>query len=466
MFGKKKDVSKYRLYDIIPSQNAMYLMYKFGLHKQQAQIPASITVTDYDFDFELLQKAFDIEIQRNESLRNRFVKVGKEIKQYFIDDFSYEVPVKYFKNLEEQEEFFSKDAPIPVHFLKDETFRMYFFKTEGAGCGIYANVSHLIMDAMGLAGCFFDLLRVYRSLRKGTEMPPALDSYKEQIVQVLKNAENTEKMKKHEQFYKDYFLKNGEPFYAAVHGPEFLEKYRAKKKDPNIRVPMAYNPLWDKCDMIVESISSEDTEKIFNFCREKQISPESVFEFGFRTYCSAINYRIDDVSMMAVCSKRATVKEKNMCGCLAEPLILRTKIGEDLTFTQALGEMVRVRTNLYRHLDYPYTKARDMSLELFNYGPIQGANSLMYSWIPMPMDDSFGYKFHYRTYNLERYFTPLYAITIPDSIDKNVNVYYMYRVKLSTKEQMKALHRNMVSIILKGIENNDITVKELLDSVK
>lgn len=465
MFGKKKDISKYKLYDIIPSQNAMYLMYKFGIHKQQAQIPCSVTV-DYELKFDLLQKAFDIEIERNEILRNRFVKVGKELKQYFLDEFSYTVPVKYFASLEEQEAFFSEDAPIPVHFLKDETFRIYFFETKDVGSGIYANFSHLVTDAMGIAGFFFDLLRVYRSLNRGIEMPAPLNSYREQIEIVLKKQENTEKMKKHEEFYKDYFLKNGEPFYAAVHGPEFLEAYRKKKKNPNIRVPMAYNPLINKCDMLVESISPEDTKKIFDFCLEKQISPESVFEFGLRTYCSAINYRIDDVSFMAVCSKRSTVKEKNTCGCLAEPLIIRTKFGEDLTFMEALKEMVRVRTSLYRHLDYPYTKARDMSLDLFNFGPIQGANAFMYSWIPMPIDDSFQYKFHFRTYNLQRYFTPLYAITIPDSIDKNINVYYMYRVKLSTEEQMKALHKNMVSVILQGIENENITVKELLDSVK
>lgn len=466
MFSKKKDVSKFKLYDLIPSQNGMYLMYKFGLHKQQAQIPASITITEYDFDFELLQKAFDIEIERNESLRNRFVKVGKEVKQYFLDEFSYQVPVKHFSSLEEQEAFFSKDAPIPVRLFKDETFRIYFFKTEGVGCGIYANVTHLILDAMGIAGLFFDLLRVYRSLRRGEEMPAPLDSYSEYIEETLEKCKNEKKMKKHEEFYKDYFLKNGEPFYAAVHGSEFLEKYRAKKKNPNIRVPMAYNPLWDKCDMAELKISPEDTKKIFDYCRANLISPESIFEFGLRTYCSAVNYRIDDVSMMAVCSKRSTVKEKNMCGCLAEPLILRTKIGEDLTFTEALKEMVRVRTSLYRHLDFPYTQARDMSLKLFNYGPIQGANSLMYSWIPMPVDDSFGYKFRYRTYNLERYFTPLYAITVPDSIDGNVNVYYMYRTKLITEEQIKALHKNMVSTIITGIENGDITVKELLDNVK
>lgn len=464
MFRNKKDLSQYKLYDIVPSQEAMYLMYKFGLHKQMTQIPTSVTV-DYELDFELLQKAFEIEIERNDSLRNRFVKVDGKVKQYFLDTCSFKVHVKHFSSVEEQEEFFAKDAAETVRFLKDEVFRIYFFKTEGGNSGVYSNFTHLIMDALGIVGFYFDLFRVYRALLKGYELPAPLDSYEEYIQSELLIAADTKKKEKHAEFYKEYFLKNGEPFYAAVHGPAFLEAYRKKKKNPNIRVPMAYNPLHDKCDMIVEHISPEDAKKIFDYCLQNRISPESIFVMGLRTHCSAINYRVDDVSMMTVCSRRSTLKEKNMSGCLAQPLIFRSKFGEELTFAQAVRELVKVRTTLYKHLAYPYTDARKMSLDLFNYGPIQGANSMMYSWIPMPIDDNLPFKFAFKTYNLGRYFTPLYTITIPDSTDKGINVYYMYRTKLSTEEQIKALHRNSLSTILKGIENPDITVKELLDSI-
>lgn len=464
MFSKKKDVSGHKLYDLINSQNGMYLMYKFSLHKQQTQIPTSVTV-DYELDFDLLQKAFDIEIERNESLRLRFTKVKGAVKQYFIAPYKFKVERKHFSSLEQQQAFFDQDAQKPVHFLKDECFRIYFFSTEGAESGIYSCFSHLTIDALGIVGFYLDLFRVYKALLKGDEIPPALDSYEEYIQNELIKCSNEKKQKKHEEFYKEYFLKNGEPYYAAVHGHEFLDAYRKKKKNPDIRVPMAYNPLHDKCDMVVEHICPEDAKKIFDYCIENQISPESIFVMGLRSHCSAVNRRIDDVSMMTVCSKRATIKEKNMCGCMAEPLIFRSKFGEDLTFDEAVRELVRIRTTLYRHLDYPYTKARDMSLKLFNFGPIQGANSLMYSWIPVPIDDSFPFKFSFRTYNLGRYFTPLYTMTIPDSKDKGINVYYMYRVKLSTEEQIRRMHRNFLKTILDGIENPQITVKELLDNI-
>ena len=68
----KKAMDGKTLYDIIPSQDCMYLMHKFSLHKQMAQIPTSF-VMDADLDFEVLQKALNIVIERNDSLRLAFV---------------------------------------------------------------------------------------------------------------------------------------------------------------------------------------------------------------------------------------------------------------------------------------------------------------------------------------------------------------------------------------------------------
>lgn len=461
---KKKELPPYKLYNLIPSQQTMYLMVKYSFHKQLVQIPTSFTV-DYDIDFNLLQRAFDIEVERNDSLRNKFVKTDKKIMQYFAPSAQYTIPIKYFSSKEEQEAFFSADAQKPVLFLKDDTFRMWFYKTEGEGCGIYSNVSHMIMDAMGIVGMYFDLLRVYNALAKGEEMPAPLDKYEDYIVEELKTISDKKKMAKHEKFYKEYFLKGGEPYYCGVHGPDFLDAYRKKKKNAKLRVPEAYSPIYDKSETIVRHIDPENATKIFDFCKKNLIAPESLFQLGLRTHCSAINNRVNDVFMMTICSKRANKKEKNMSGCLAQPLQLRTIIPESFTFSQALKEMVSVRTSLYRHASYPYILARDMSRDIFNYNLIQGPACMMYSWIPIPLADMLPFKLTFKFYDPGRYFSPLYTITVPDSADGGINMYYMYRSKLSNPEHINALHDNAVKTILAGIENPELTIGELLDRI-
>ena len=461
----KQQEIPYPLYGLIPSQQTMYMMVRFSFHKQLVQVPTSFSV-DKDIDFELLTRAFNIEIERNDSLRLRFVKQDKEIKQYFLPEYKMEsIEVKHFASKEEQQAFFNADAQKPVLFQK-ETFRIYFYTTDGVGNGIYFNTTHLAMDAMGIIIMYFDLLQVYRALLKGEELPAPLASYEDYIKEEFARLSNKEKMAKHALFYKRYFLKGGEPMYAGVHGPAFLEKTRKKLKNPNLRVPMAYNPLYDKCEFVSKTISAEDAKKIFAYCLEKKIAPESILQLGLRTYCSAINYRTPDVFMMSLCSKRATAKEKHMGGCMAQPLQLRTILPESFTFDDALKEITAVRTQLFRHSQFPYGLALQISREIYNYKAIQGPACMMFSWIPVPPMNDLPFKIDFTAYNLGRYFTPLYVISHPDPETQGIRINYMYRVKLSTAEDINALHENAVKTIIAGIENPQLTIGELLDRIE
>ena len=461
----KQQEIQYPLYGLIPSQQTMYMMVRYSFHKQLVQVPTSFSV-DRDIDFDLLTRAFNIEIERNDSLRLRFVKQDKEIKQYFLPEYKMDtVEVKHFGSKEEQEAFFNADAQKPILFLK-ETFRIYFYHTDGVGNGIYVNTTHLAMDAMGIIIMYFDLLSVYRALLHDTELPKPLEPYETYIKEEFARLSNKEKMAKHAMFYKRYFLKGGEPMYAGVHGPEFLEQTRKKLKNPNLRVPMAYNPLYDKSAFISRTISAEDSKKIFAYCLEHKIAPESILQFGLRTYCAAINYRTPDVFMMSLCSKRATAKEKHMGGCIAQPLQLRTIFSEDMTFEDGLKEITAVRTQLFRHSQFPYGLALQISRDIYNYKAIQGPACMMFSWIPVPPMNDLPFKIDFTAYNLGRYFTPLYVITHPDPETQGIRINYMYRVKLSTEADINALHENTVRTILAGIENPDITIGTLLDRVE
>lgn len=453
----------YTLYDLIPSQETMHLMVKYSFKKQIVQIPCSFTA-ETEINFDLMQKAFEIEIERNDSLRNRFTVVDKQLKQYFIEPYKMTVPKKFFRSSEEQKAFFDKDAQTPVKFKDCVPFRIYFFRTLGVGGGIYINMSHLAMDALGIVGCIFDMLRVYFALKNDEPIPAPLDSYEDYIQQEFLKLQDEKKQAKHAKFYEEYWDKEKEPFYAGVHGPEFLEKARKKQKNPNLRVPAAYNPLFSSCKQITLPIDADTTAKIFDYCRANSIAPESLFMFALRTHCSSINYRTDDVFMMVTCSKRATVKEKNMSGCLVQPIQVRTIIGEDKTFAEGLKEYTRVRTNLYRHLDYPYIKARDMSREVYGYNLIQGPACMMFTWLPIPIDVDMGFKFSFQIHDLGAYFTPLYTICSPDPATRGINMNYLYRYKLSSQAQIEKLHENALKVIVAGIENPDITVGELLDS--
>ena len=455
-----------QFYDLIPSQTNIYMLVKFSFHKEIVQIPASFSV-EKDIDFDLLKRALDIELQRNDSLRLRFKKIDGEIKQYFLDEVHMDnVPVKKFSSDEEQEAYFSKDAVTPVRFLKGEIFRIVFFEAANGHRGIYLNCSHLAIDAMGMLVFFMDLLGVYKALLHGEEMPAPLYSYEAYIQKELEKSKDPKRLAKGQAFYQEYFAKGGEPFYAGVHGPALLEKERKKEKNPKLRVTKgAYAPYNDKAEVVEYGINPEDSKKILEYCLANSTAPETLFTFAMRTYCSAINYRVEDVFFNLMCSKRVSFKDMRTGGCMAQTLQVRTIIPETATFKEGMDEMFRVRTQLYRHLSFPFIFARGMLMKMYNHSTTQGVASFMFSWLPIPIDRLGDFKFEFKTYNLGRYFNPLYAICYPDPITQGIKMHYMYRSKVVTPVQVKKLHDNMVKIVLSGIENPDIPISKLLDGV-
>lgn len=461
--AKKTPVTDKPLYDLIPSQQTMYIMLKYSIHKEVTQIPATIGIGS-KIDFDLLKKAFNIEIERNDALRLRFTKVDGQIKQYFIDPYTVdEVPVKEFKSKEEQNKFFLKDAKTPIKIFKDETFRIYFYKT-GDKSGIYFNVSHIVTDALGAAVFYMDLLAVYKALLNGTELPEPLYKYEDHIKREFEYLGNEKRHGKDAEFYKKYWTENGEPFYAGVHGPDLLEK--ARRKDPSIRVPKAFDPIHDKVVVTTKYMSEAETNALYDYCKEHLITPECVLLYALRAHASKVNYRTPDVLNMLMCGRRAKKQDKLMGGCITQPIQIRVITEETDTFNEAVAKVSNCRTSLLRHMDYPYLEARGMQQKIFGYSTSQGPSCLMFSWLPI------GYALQeskldvdFTAYETGRFVMPLYIFAIPDPKNGGTEFRYMHRTNLISIETIDLLHENAMKALKMGIDNPEITVGEILDNL-
>lgn len=77
-----------RCYDLTAAQRILFFAQKHSLHKELNNISVSVLV-DAELDLDTLEQAIKKAYVRNDVLRIRVVKVGKEIKQYFAD---YEEP--------------------------------------------------------------------------------------------------------------------------------------------------------------------------------------------------------------------------------------------------------------------------------------------------------------------------------------------------------------------------------------
>lgn len=454
------------VYPLIPPQEMIQFMLKYSFfHKQVTQIPDSIIVSQ-KIDFDVMTEAFNIEIERNDCLRLVFFKQNGKIMQYFRDPYRIgSVPVYNFKSDEEREKVLTADAQKPIKMLKGEIFRLKYFTTYDGRYGVYINIHHLVMDNAAVFAFFNDLFAVYDHLKNGKPMPKPLGSYEDRIKRELAYVEDKSNLEKEKAAYTEYITRNGEPLYLGVEGPKLLEAERKKKKDPSINAPSLFDPIHDKAELTKTTFSPELSEKFFAFCEKNNVSPECLVQLALRMHLSKINNGHLDTYFICLCTRRRTLVEKRSGGTVTAPLPWRVHLEEDDTFMSALDKMADAQVWAFRHMDYPYLEYRDLQRELFNYSAAAGSSTMMFSWMPINEKSINGWEYEYVGYGLGRYIMVLYTFAMKDAHTGCLKISCLHRTKFVSVEDIKALQNGTKRALEIGLENPDISVKELLEKM-
>lgn len=454
------------VYPLIPPQEMIQFMLKYSFfHKQVTQIPDSIIVSQ-KIDFDVMTEAFNIEIERNDCLRLVFFKQNGKIMQYFRDPYRIgSVPVYNFKSDEEREKVLTADAQKPIKMLKGEIFRLKYFTTYDGRYGVYINIHHLVMDNAAVFAFFNDLFAVYDHLKNGKPMPKPLGSYEDRIKRELAYVEDKSNLEKEKAAYTEYITRNGEPLYLGVEGPKLLEAERKKKKDPSINAPSLFDPIHDKAELTKTTFSPELSEKFFAFCENNNVSPECLVQLALRMHLSKINNGYLDTYFICLCTRRRTLVEKRSGGTVTAPLPWRVHLEEDDTFMSALDKMADAQVWAFRHMDYPYLEYRDLQRELFNYSAAAGSSTMMFSWMPINEKSINGWEYEYVGYGLGRYIMVLYTFAMKDAHTGCLKISCLHRTKFVSVEDIKALQNGTKRALEIGLENPNISVKELLEKM-
>lgn len=454
------------VYPLIPPQEMIQFMLKYSFfHKQVTQIPDSIIVSQ-KIDFDVMTEAFNIEIERNDCLRLVFFKQNGKIMQYFRDQYRIgSVPVYNFKSDEEREKVLTADAQKPIKMLKGEIFRLKYFTTYDGRYGVYINIHHLVMDNAAVFAFFNDLFAVYDHLKNGKPMPKPLGSYEDRIKRELAYVEDKSNLEKEKAAYTEYITRNGEPLYLGVEGPKLLEAERKKKKDPSINAPSLFDPIHDKAELTKTTFSPELSEKFFAFCENNNVSPECLVQLALRMHLSKINNGHLDTYFICLCTRRRTLVEKRSGGTVTAPLPWRVHLEEDDTFMSALDKMAEAQVWAFRHMDYPYLEYRDLQRELFNYSAAAGSSTMMFSWMPINEKSINGWEYEYVGYGLGRYIMVLYTFAMKDAHTGCLKISCLHRTKFVSVEDIKALQNGTKKALEIGLENPNISVKELLEKM-
>lgn len=305
---------------------------------------------DQNIDFQIMQKAVEMEYERNDSLSLKFYKKGKEWRQYFSDSY---IPPKAktfeFDSKDDCVNCLKKIAKRPINFIDNDQSEFIIFHLPKGKSGVMLHISHLIADAGAAIYTLQDLMLVYIALENGTDLPPKMDSFEECLKEDLIRFTDLKIQKRNAQYYNDQFEKWGEPQFTHVLGADFFKPKKAGQRYLNMGLS---NLLFTKAETVKYHIETSVVNAWEDFCKRNGCSMESLILLGFRTYLSKINGNQRDVTILNSCNRRSTLKSKNTGGCLAVGGVLRTVIDGNLSFIDAIDIVIAETRANFRHSEF------------------------------------------------------------------------------------------------------------------
>lgn len=450
----KKELKDKTLYELNPSQEVVKMQLLFSLDKRVINILTSAT-TDEKFDFDLIKKAVNICIERNDSLRLRFVKTGfNKLMQYFEENVEQqEIPCYDFATKEEQDEFIKSEQKKPIKYLKGKVIEVSLINTYDNKTMVFVKVCHLIIDTYGIIIFFKDLFEVYDALKNKTELPAPLNKFEDIVKKDLVKKHDKEAYEKNREFFLEYFKNREEPYYAGIHG---LTTKIAKKMYPNHLMKM-FLICNNKTAGYERDIDKNLTDKIITYCTNNKISPASFMFFASSLTQAKLNNDTPNMLQIELCNCRPTAFERNCAGTKVQSLGCYTHFDYDKTIKENFDTFCVNQNTFYRHVGFSDVEFQALTHKVWKSSQIQTYYGMLFSFIPMPKPNGV----NIQVYSNGKFALPCYFAILFDTNGGGMKIVYECQTKLTNEQHVNTFHNNYISIINQIIDNDSKKLSEV-----
>ncbi len=320
------------------------------------------------------------------------------------------------------------------------------------------------MDAVSIFMTVNDLFAVYRVLEGKGEMPPPFSPFREHIEREQALFRDGKYREQCMDYYLERCRKGGEPVFCHPSGLGAMEKLRKKRRDPGCRSYPCVSPLQDRSANLSFHLTLELSHRIDGFCAAEGVSPQSLFQFALCAYLSEINGKAGEVLYLVNCCRRPTPADRRTFGCMVGSVTLRTRIADGDIFREKLAEITADTIQSYRYtglsgVDAAFALQKMYKLSVFDH---YAAFNISYLSFP-PME---GREFEARWISNGRFAMGMYCVIARSLSGGSYDIFYEYRTKLHTPDDIAALHTAAVRILEKGLDAPDAPVSQLMAGVK
>lgn len=428
------------LYGFNSSQDVIHLQTKYSLFGRVANIVFSTVVED-GFDKDLMKKAINELIARNDCLRITFVKKDKKILQYFADNREIKnIPYLKLDSVSKQDAFINKFRLHKLNCFKGETLKVAFATNPDGKDVIFFKISHYVADTYGIGILISDLFAVYSALKEGRELPEAPGSFEEVLKKDLDYKDNTESVERDREFFNAYYGGKKAPMYCGIHGNN-SDIWMKHKRKGEFSIPY----LFVKCDTegYKLAIPAAVTNKAVEWCKANNITLSAFFYYTFSIAASVINDKEKYLAPLMLLDCRGTMAERKAAGTKVQSISIYTTVDYDKSFTENISSEYADQNQLFRHTKLSYLNVEAMQHKLWNYSMLGQVIAFCYSFIPFSAPQGVTMQIHS---NGKGALTTYVALML-NSGTNEIEVAYDIQTKMTSARQLMDFHNLYLHVI-------------------
>lgn len=218
------------------------------------------------------------------------------------------------------EEILEKDLNDSFTFPSSYLIRFYIIK-ERAATNLVISYHHMLLDGWSSSFLLNRIFSHYDNLVQGEDIHTGVnDQFREYLIKNRTNEKSLE-------FWKDYLM-------------EIPEK------------PKAENQILDMARTESVYLSTDITDKVLKYAKQKNVSPNAVFLSLYAKITHEEN--LEELTVVGVTNsgrQNLELDELNVIGCLLNTLPMKVNFGKLSTFDELLDEVHEYLKNLVKHGD-------------------------------------------------------------------------------------------------------------------
>ncbi|MEP6930550.1 MAG: amino acid adenylation domain-containing protein, partial [Flavobacterium sp.] len=322
-------------YDLSPSQVRYWLLYKIQEKSQEFNIYSKQELPA-DLNIQAFEKAFNMLVERHESLRTVFTEEIGVPKQKIVLHAPITIPI-FRDNAAIRNEIFDHEFDLEAYPL----FKVGILE-KGPSHILYFNIYHIISDGWSIDVISRDLMRIYNAIISGEKanLPELPVQYKDYAYW-----QNNQLQSSATGIYENYWK---EKLSGSLPYLQLPSDYASKIKT-NTSASSSYT-------VYLDAVQKRKIEKL---SKENGISSFALFVATLKIVLFRLTAE-EDIIIGIPAANRNHYQLKDLVGCFINTLVLRDRINENESFLVWLQQVNETLINALANQNYPFEKLLEL----------------------------------------------------------------------------------------------------------